>query len=300
MRVIFFGSGAFAVPVLHALTGEHEVCLTICPPARPAGRKMCLTSSPLALTAQQWSLPLVEGLAGDDLTQKIHAMAPEALIVCDYGGLLPAAVLSLPPRGGLNVHPSLLPRWRGAAPIERAILAGDQETGVTIMQMDAGLDCGDILLQEKILLTPNINAGELSDILSAMSARLLLRALREKPPPTPQDSSQATYARKIHAAERRLNFTNSAAEEARRVRAFAPHPGAYTILAGERIKVCAARCQNTQGTAGEILSADQNGIVIACRHGALALTEIGREGKKIMTAADFLRGFSLPLRAYTE
>ncbi|MGI9298308.1 MAG: methionyl-tRNA formyltransferase, partial [Gammaproteobacteria bacterium] len=211
------------------------------------------------------------------------------------GKLLSLEVLLSAPGGGVKVRPSLLPRWRAAAPIPRTILAGDEKTGVTIMQMDSGLDTGAILLREETPVPADADCGELGDILSEMGAKLLLRALRENPPPRPQENTGARYAAKIRPAERILDFNESAETLARRVRAFSPSPGARAFWKdGEMIKITAARAVDAPGASGapgEILSADADGIVVACGGRALSLLRLQRAGRGIVAAADFARGF---------
>lgn len=290
MRLVFFGAGSFGIPALQALAATHDICRVICPPPRPAGRKMHMTSSPLASAAKQLALPLQEEATTATALRQLNA---KTMVVCDYGVLLPPAMWQHMPRGALNIHPSLLPRWRGAAPITRALLAGDAETGVSIMQMDAGLDTGEVILQEKMLLPPTVTGGTLAEKLSAMSARLLLAALKDNPPPIPQNSQTATFAAKIHSGERALDCRLAAAVLERQVRAFAPVPAAYLWLAGERIKIHAAQVADVAAAPGSVLS-DDGGIVITCGEKALSLLQLQRPGRRTVTAAEFQRGFRLP------
>ncbi|MDM5148052.1 methionyl-tRNA formyltransferase [Candidatus Persebacteraceae bacterium Df01] len=296
MKLIFFGAGSFAIPALQALVNIHDICLVICPPPKPVGRNMQQKSCPLAQVAQTLALPLIENTEVATIRSDIRQQQADALVVCDYGHLLPTDMLTLTPRGALNIHSSLLPRWRGAAPILRALLAGDNETGVTIMQMDAGLDSGKILLQQKTPIMPTTTGSELHDTLAMIGAQLIIQVLSENPTAVAQDDSQATYAKKITNVDRQLNFNQPAIAAWRQVRAFAPQPCAYTVLADKHIKVRTATVRNVQGTPGEILSISSDGIVIACANNALALLEVQRAGKRFITAADFLRGFKLPIQ----
>lgn len=261
-----------------------------CPPPRPAGRKLQLSSCPAANAARELSLPLTEDMPDVDA---VRQHTPEAIVVCDYGKLLPAEILDIAPRGTVNIHPSLLPRWRGAAPIARALWAGDTTTGVCIMQVNEQLDAGDILAQVTVPIPPDVDCGKMTAILSQIGADLLSQVLRNNPKPIPQPAAGATYARKISAAERTLNFRQNSAEYlARQVRALSPAPAARALLSNnETVKIYAARETEGTGTPGHVLSADERGIVVACRQHALALTKLQRSGKIAMDAAEFVRGF---------
>ena len=297
MRIVFFGSGIFAIPALEAVAAAHEVVAVFCPPPRPAGRAMRLTSSPLAEAARGMSLPVFEEAAD---AARLRAMRADAAAVCDYGIKLSAAVLESFPRGALNIHPSLLPRWRGPEPIIRAMLADDNETGVCIMQLDEGMDTGAILLRERVAISPTITGGELSDALAKIGARLLLRALSENPAPQAQ-TGEATHAAKIAAAERELDFRLSAEVLARRVRAFAPSPSAFACLPdGERIKIIAAEVAERKPEwatmqSGDIAADASGALIVICGEKSLSLLRLQRPGKKPLAAADFVRGMRLPL-----
>ena len=288
MRVVFFGSGDFGVPALHCLAAEHEVVRVCCPPPHPAKRHLHSLSCAAAAAAKQSALPLSESESLEEIAAECR---PDVVIVCDYGKLLSPQVLAIAPRGALNIHPSLLPRWRGAAPVQRTILAGDKTTGITIMQMDAGLDTGAILLQKQISVAPDICCGDLRRLLAADGAALLLQALRDNPPPQPQKESDVRYAAKIRPADYVLNFNHSAEMLARQIRALSPLPGARILHGDEIIKVYAARETSGGGAPGRLLSADKNGIVVACGAGALTLLRVQKPGRRIMDAAEFVRGW---------
>ena len=295
-RTIFFGTGAFAVPALRALADAKtewiEVGLVVSSPPRPRGRKLELRANPVAEAARNLDLDLAEVEAPADAMAQIRATGARSFVVCDYGKMLPRGLLRLPRDGGLNIHASLLPRWRGASPVRSAILAGDDKTGVTIMKMDTGLDTGAILLSQETAIGAEETGGALSERLAEMGAELLLRALRnlqnleERP-----QLDGATYAEKLGADARRLDFGNSAETENRRIRAFAPSPGARMILRGADIKVLAAKISAERGEAGRVLSANAEGLTIGCGEGALTLTRMQRAGGKEMAAGEFLRGF---------
>lgn len=290
MRVVFFGTGAFGVAALRMLAATHEVRQVFCPPPRRAGRKLRPTF--VAAAASALSLPLCESETVEETARIIKEHRPDVVVVCDYGKLLPPEVLCAAPRGALNIHPSLLPRWRGAAPIRSTLLAGDKKTGVTIMQMDSGLDTGAVLLQEEMPVPPDADCGALSELLSAAGAKLLLRALQENPQPQPQEKTGACYAAKIHPADCVLNFNNPAETLARQVRALSPAPGARAFWeSGEMLKIYAARAVAADAAPGKVLSANANGVVVACGKGALALLRLQRAGRGILDAADFVRGF---------
>ena len=294
MRVVFAGGGKFALPVMELLAQTHDIVLATTPPPKPAGRKMTLTPCPAAKRARELNLEVLETADKNKLAAAVIDTKPDATIVADYGVLLPPAVLNASPRGALNIHPSLLPRWRGAAPIARAILAGDKETGICIMQMDEGLDTGAILLCEKLPLPEDKNCGKLTEHLAQQGAKLMLRALKENPAPTPQSAEGITYAKKLTRAEGIINYDNPAQQAARQIRAFAP---ARTIINGAQINIHkgAAKPHDGDGANGEITNADATGITIKCAQGALILTEIQRAGKSRMSLSDFLRGF--PIKA---
>jgi methionyl-tRNA formyltransferase len=311
MKIIFAGTPEFArVALERLLAAGFEVPLVLSQPDRPAGRGMKLQASPVKqcalahglAVAQPRSLRL-DGKYPEDAAaarQAIEAANADAMVVAAYGLILPQWVLDAPRLGCFNIHASLLPRWRGAAPIHRAIEAGDPHTGVTIMQMDAGLDTGDMLLVERLPIAADDSTGILHDRLAALGGRLMVEALELAAcgglRPVPQPADGVTYAHKIEKAEAAINWALPAATIERRVRAFNPFPGAGTALAGEAIKVWRAHAEPDNpvaANAGQVLSADPHGIRVATGDGVLVLDELQRAGGKRLPAADFLRGFAL-------
>lgn len=297
MRVVFAGTPPFAARALEALVeAGHDIALVVTRPDRPAGRGLRLSPSAVALAAAQRGLPTLKphSLTDDESQERLRAARADVIVVAAYGALLPPAVLSIPARGCLNIHASLLPRWRGAAPIARALLAGDAQTGISIMRMDAGLDTGPVLLEAPLAIGPRESAGSLTQSLASLGARTIVTALAslDSLAPRAQDSSSATYAAKINKAEAHIDWTMPSAEVDRRVRAFNPSPGAESLLAGEVLKVWEAEPVPGTGKPGEILRADTE-FVVACGEGALALHKVQRAGGKAMLARDFLRGFRL-------
>jgi methionyl-tRNA formyltransferase len=294
MRVIFMGTPAFSVPVLDALAGAHEVVCVYTQPPRPAGRGKKDRPSPVQARAEALGLPVrhPNSLKAAKELAAFAALDADVAVVVAYGLILPQAVLDAPRRGCLNIHASLLPRWRGAAPIHRAIMAGDAETGICIMQMEAGLDTGPVLLREATTIEPEETMGDLHDRLSAMGARLIVDALGrlDRLTPEPQPEAGVTYAAKIDKAEARVEWTRPAAEVDRLVRGLSPFPGAWCDVAGERVKLLRSRLAAGQGAPGQVLT----GFTVACGIGAVEVTEAQREGKRPMPALDILRGLVLP------
>ena len=285
------------------------VPLVLTQPDRPAGRGMKLQASPVKRLALEHALAVaqprslrLDGKYPEDAhaaQSAIAAAAADVMVVAAYGLILPQWVLQAPRLGCLNIHASLLPRWRGAAPIHRAIEAGDPETGVTIMQMDAGLDTGDMWRVERVAIDPGDTTGSLQDKLAALGARLVVQALelaaRGGLQPLKQPDVGITYARKIDKAEALVDWSQPAEAIERRVRAFDPMPGAAASLAGETVKLwrCQLEPNAPAGAPGTVLRTDETGVVVACGRGALRLTELQRAGGKRLAAADFLRGFNL-------
>ena len=311
MRVIFAGTPEFARVALERLLGAgFAVPLVLTQPDRPAGRGMKLQASPVKRFAIEHALPLaqprslrLDGKYPQDAQAAqaaIDAAAADVMVVAAYGLILPQWVLQAPRLGCLNIHASLLPRWRGAAPIHRAIEAGDRETGVTIMQMDAGLDTGDMLLVERTAIAPDDTTGSLQDRLAAMGARLVVEAIelaaRGGLQPVQQAADGVTYARKIDKAEAFVDWRQPAEVIERRVRAFDPMPGAAATIGGETVKLWRCQLETAAPIAaapGTVLRADAAGVVVACGQGALRLTELQRSGGRRLAAADFLRGFDM-------
>ena len=298
MRLIFAGTPEFAVAALAALIeAGHDVALVLTQPDRPSGRGMRLTPSPVKQLALQHGLSVLQPVALKDVEVQAQLAAANAdvMIVAAYGLLLPSAVLTIPRLGCLNVHASLLPRWRGAAPIQRAILAGDPETGITIMQMDRGLDTGGMLLRAALPIADHDTAQTLHDKLAILGASSIVSALRQLELGTlqvqPQDDSAATYAAKLSKAEGSIDWRKSATDLARAVRAYNPFPVAQARLQAETWRIWQAQAaQRSEGVPGEILQANKGGILVGCGEGALLLKELQKAGGKRLSASSFLVG----------
>ena len=312
MKVIFAGTPEFARVALESLLAAgFEVPLVLTQPDRPAGRGMKLQASPVKqcalehdiAVAQPMSLRLDGKYPEEAAAAKaaIDAAQADVMVVAAYGLILPQWVLDTPRLGCLNIHASLLPRWRGAAPIHRAIEAGDTETGVTIMQMDAGLDTGDMCMIERLPILAGDTTASLHDKLAVLGGRLIVAALEMAAcgglHRTPQPADGVTYAHKIEKAESLINWRESAEVISRRLRAFNPFPGGATTLGSEAIKVWEAQAQAGEGAPGSVLSADAQGVRVACGSGVLNMTLLQRAGGKRLAAGDFLRGFELPVGA---
>jgi methionyl-tRNA formyltransferase len=296
MRLAFMGTPDFSVPILEALAqAGHEIACVYAQPPRPAGRGHKERPSPVHARAEAMGIAVrtPRSLKSAEEQQAFRELGLDLAVVAAYGLILPPAILAAPRRGCLNVHASLLPRWRGAAPIQRAILAGDAETGVTIMQMDEGLDTGAMLLKERLPISADTTGESLHDALSAMGARLIVEALSRLDDlmPETQPASGVTYAAKLGKEEGRLDWRRPAAELERSVRAFFPWPGTWFEHQGERIKVLAAAMAEGGGPAGKVLDGQ---LRIACGNSALRLTRVQRAGKGPMGAEEFLRGYTLP------
>ena len=297
MRVIFMGTPDFSVPVLQALVDAgHEIAAVYCQPPRPAGRGKKDRPSPVQLRAEALGLDVryPVTLKSVDAQAEFAAFNADVAVVVAYGLILPQAILDAPRLGCLNIHASLLPRWRGAAPIHRAIMAGDAQTGVCIMQMDAGLDTGPVLLREATDIAADETTGGLHDRLSAMGASLVVTALDQLPKltATVQPQVGVTYAAKIDKAEARVDWTQPAAVVDQLIRGLSPFPGAWCEVSGERLKLLGSRVVDGTGQPGEVL----DGFVIACGQGAVEVTQAQRSGKKAMAAADVLKGLTLGAR----
>jgi methionyl-tRNA formyltransferase len=295
MRIAFMGSPDFAVPALRALhAAGHEIAAVYCQPPRPAGRGQKETPCPAHRAAIELGLPVRTPARLKRDTAQHEAFAAldlDAAVVAAYGLILPRAMLEAPRRGCINIHASLLPRWRGAAPIHAAILAGDESTGITIMRMEEGLDTGPMLLAQSIPVAPDATVAALHDALAAIGARLVLRALAEDPPATPQPEDGVTYAPKLTKADGRLDWTQDAAALDRRVRALNPWPGTYFDQGGEQIRVLAARAEAGTGAPGTVLD---DAALVATGGAALRLLRLQRPGRAAQDADAFLRGFALP------
>ncbi len=297
MRVVFFGTPEFAVPSLEALLGEgFDVVAVVTRPDKPQGRSRSESvAPPVKVAAQAEEVPVLQPdrPTGAEFLARLRALAPDVGVVVAYGHILPPDLLGLPRHGMINVHPSLLPELRGAAPIEWAILNGLSQTGVTIMQMEAGLDSGPILLQIPHDIDPDVTAGELSEHLSEMGAQALVEALAlleaKQLTPRAQDHARATYAAKVTRETRRIHWSDPAERVARVIRAFDPAPGAWTELGGREVKLFGARVAEGSGASGEIRTTD-GGLRITAGRGAVTIDEVQPAGKPRMSAADWVRG----------
>jgi len=294
VRLIFAGTPEFAATALLAIVDAgHDVMLVMTQPDRPAGRGMSLQPSPVKRLALERGIAVFQPSTLKDAAaqERIVATGAEVMVVAAYGLILPQAVLDLPYLGCVNIHASLLPRWRGAAPIQRALLAGDSETGVCIMQMEAGLDSGPVLLREAVPIGAEDTAGSLHDRLAELAARLIVAALARLPlAGQPQPEEGVTYAHKIGKGDALIDWSVSAAELDRQVRAFNPVPGAQASLGGEAVKVWRAAAVAGNGEIGRILRVDRDSIVVACGAGALVVAELQKAGGRRLPVRQFLVG----------
>jgi len=309
MRVLFIGTGKIGVPVLRSLldSKEHELVGIVTQPDKPVGRAQRIEAPPIKAALAGIALPIFqpERIKREEAVAKIRELAPAVIVVMAYGQILPPAVLEIPRVACLNLHASLLPRHRGAAPIQAAILAGDRESGITVMYMDEGLDTGDVLLQSRLELAADETGGSLHDRLAQIAPEALHEALaqlqRGGTNRTPQDSSAATYSPKLERGDGLIEWTDSAALIERKIRAYNPWPGAFTLVRDgtgreRKLKVFStALVAATKAAPGEIVRSD-NSIVIAANDGALSLGEVQLEGKRRMGAGEFLRGYTAPLQ----
>ncbi len=298
-RLVFAGTPEFAARHLEALLDAGLLPVAVyTQPDRPAGRGKKLTPSPVKIVAQRAGIPVLQpgSLKSDEAQAELAALEPDLMIVVAYGLILPQAILDTPRWGCINVHASLLPRWRGAAPIQRAIEAGDEETGITIMQMEAGLDTGPMLASSTLNIEPDMTGGALHDALALAGPPLLLEVLGGMPgclaAAETQDDSLATYAAKLDKAEAQLDWTRPAGELARNIRAFNPFPVCWTTLDGERIKLWQAQPAEGSGAPGCILEAGDEGLLVACGEAALLLTVMQLPGGKPLAVAELLRSRS--------
>jgi methionyl-tRNA formyltransferase len=302
LRVLFAGTPEFAVPALEALAAsEHILAGVLTRPDRPAGRGLRQQASPVKQCALALSVPVLQpvSLRDEGIQATLSSKAADIFVVAAYGLLLPAEVLALPRLGCVNIHASLLPRWRGAAPIQRAILSGDEQTGVSIMHMEAGLDTGPVYLRRATPIGPTETAATLHDRLAALGADALLEALPSIEDGSlhavPQDAAQATYARRIEKREGRLEWTRPADQLERQVRAFNPWPVCETVWAGTSLRIWEARAMAgaAQSSAGVVLAAGREGIDVATGDGVLRLLRVQRAGKTVVSASDFAHAHSL-------
>ena len=295
MKIIFAGTPVFAAAALNALyEAGHEIALVLTQSDRPAGRGLQPMTSAVKRLAQERAIPVEQPatLREPSVAAEIARIAPRAIVVAAYGLIVPPEVLAIPPLGCINIHASLLPRWRGAAPIQRAILAGDSETGISIMQMDAGLDTGSVLMQEGVVIAPQDTTQTLHDRLAGLGGRMIVRALEEPAQARPQDESRATYAAKIGKREAQIDWREPAATIERKVRAFNPVPGAATSFREAALKIWRARvAAGVASTPGTVCDLNRDGITIACGEGtALTVVELQRAGGRRLSAAAFLAG----------
>jgi methionyl-tRNA formyltransferase len=302
MKIIFAGTPRFAASALDALLREHQIVAVLTQPDRPSGRGMQLAASPVKQLALQRDLAVLQPttLKTEEVQRSIAALDADVMVVAAYGLILPQAVLQLTRYGCLNIHASLLPRWRGAAPIQRAILAGDNETGITIMQMDEGLDTGDMLLHHVCPIAANDTAQTLHDKLAEMGASSILEALRllqeHRLTPIKQDNDAACYAAKLLKSEAQINWRQDARQIERAVRAYNPFPVCHANLNGVAIKVWQAElCPDKRGDPGKVIAVDKRGITVACGKDALRLEVLQRPGGKAQPAAQFLQ--AMPVNA---
>ncbi len=290
------GTPQFSVPILQAIAAQHEIAAAYTQPPRPAGRGKADRKSAVQDCAEKLGIPIFypSSLRSEQAQQDFASLRSDVAVVVAYGLILPPPVLSAPLHGCLNIHASLLPRWRGAAPIHRAIMAGDKVSGVCIMQMEAGLDTGPVLLRHSTPIGDEETTADLHDRLSAMGADLIVQALDQLNGlvPQPQPETGVTYATKIDKSEARVDWTRPAAEVDRMIRGLSPFPGAWCQVGGERLKLLRSRLTQDDGAPGQVL----HGLTIACGQGAIEVTEAQREGRRPTSANDLLRGFALPDR----
>lgn len=294
MRVVFMGSPAFAVPCLRALAAHHEVALVVSQPDKPAGRGGQLTAPPVKVAALELGLPIIQPRSArtGELRDALLASGAELAAVVAYGKILPADVLAALPRGCLNVHGSILPRYRGAAPVQWAVIHGDAETGVDIMQLDEGMDTGPVLLEKRVAIDPDETAGELLERLAPIGAAALLEAIAQLATlvPRPQDHAAATHAPMLEKTDGAIDFAHSAATVAARIRGLDPWPGAYASHRGQPLKLFRARAVPGAGAPGAIVAIDAAGMTVACAEGAVAIRDVQAAGRKRMAAAQFAAG----------
>lgn len=301
MKIIFAGTPQFAASALAALIKEHQIIAVLSQPDRPSGRGMQLTASPVKQLALQHKLPLLQpaSLKTEETQKTISQLDADLMVVAAYGLILPKAVLQMPRNGCLNIHASLLPRWRGAAPIQRAILAGDAETGITIMQMDEGLDTGAMLLKKTCAITANDNAQTLHDKLAELGAQAIVEALAKmeqgKLNPEKQEAQSATYASKLTKSEAQLDWKQDAVQLERAVRGYFPFPTANTLYGETPVKILRARlAEGIPAAPGEVIAIEKESMLVACGKGVLALELLQKPGGKPLAIAQFIQ--SLPVK----
>jgi len=308
MRIVFIGTGGIGVPSLRGLlrAAEHQLVGAVTQPDKPVGREQRMKAPPIKTELAGDRVPIFQParIRHEDVVAQLRALAPDVIVVMAYGQILPKSVLEIPAIACLNLHASLLPRYRGAAPIQAAIVAGEAETGITVIYMDEGLDTGDMLLQTKLAISPNETGGSLHDRLAQLAPEVLLRALdllaSQRAPRIPQRAADATYAPKLTREDGKIDWSGPAELIERKIRAFDPWPGAFTQLADEtgkarNLKIFRASVSDQSiGGPGTIAAPNDAEVLVATGRGALRLDEVQLEGKRQMSAADFLRGFSSP------
>ncbi|ABI68540.1 methionyl-tRNA formyltransferase [Syntrophomonas wolfei] len=303
MRIVFMGTSHFAIPSLKALiASEHEIAGVVSQPDKQRGRGRKVTPTPVKEIAEQYKLELLQtaNIKTPESIKRIKQWKPELIIVVSYGQIIPLSILEYPRHGCINVHASLLPRYRGAAPVQRALMDGIKSSGITIMFMDEGLDTGDIIMQEAIAVDDNINHGELEKILADMGADLLLQVVDrlvqgEKLPRVVQDDSQASYAARISKEDEIINWSEPAYAIHNRIRALNPQPGAYSYINGTKVKIFASKVRSEAGSGviAEVIEVDKNTFQVQTGEGILEVLEIQKAGKKRMPTSEFLKGFTL-------
>ena len=299
MRVVFMGTPDLAAACLQALATAHDVALVVCQPDKPAGRGAQLTAPPVKVLAEQLGLPVIQPKSArtGELRDAMKATGAELAVVVAYGKILPKDVLEALPRGCINVHVSLLPRYRGAAPVQWSVIHGDAETGVTIMQLDEGMDTGPVLFEKRLAIDPAWTSGDLFEHLKGVAPATMLEALaliaEGRAEPKPQDHALATHARMLEKKDGAIDFTRPAREVASRILGVDPWPGAQATLRGQVIKLFRARAIDGRGTPGTVLAIDGDGAVIACGDGAVRVSELQLPGKKRMPAQQLVNGRAL-------
>ena len=303
MRIVFIGTGEIGVPTLRSLLGskEHELVGVVTQPDKPVGREQRIEPTPIKNALGEVKMPILQPnrIKDREAVEQIRGLQPDVIVVMAYGQILPRAVLEIPRIACLNLHASLLPRWRGAAPIQAAIAAGDRETGITVIYMDEGLDTGDILLQRKIDIEPNDTGGSLHDRLGEIAPDALLESLRlldeGSAPRAPQDNSRTTVAPKLNREDGRIDWSEPADVIERKIRAYDPWPGAFTKIGDRNLKIFSASIVDLSGKPGEVLR-QENKVIIVAGARALSLGEIQLEGKRRMGASEFIRGYQDAIR----
>ncbi len=294
MRVVFMGSPDFAVPSLEALLQRHDVALVVTQPDKPAGRGGKLTPPPVKVVAERAGVPVIQPASArkPEVAEQLRATGAELGVVVAYGKILPRAVLEAFPRGCINVHGSILPAYRGAAPIQRAVMSGDPETGVAIMQLDEGMDTGPVLLERRVPITDDDTAGSVFARLAPLGAEALIEAIAclDLLVPLPQDGTRATHAPMLTKADGAIDFARPAAAVAAWIRGVDPWPGATVTLRGQPLKIFGAKATEGQGAPGTVLAIDARGVVVACAEGAVAIAEWQAPGRKRLSAAQFAQG----------